>query len=302
LPSVALAVAKSRSTSLARRFKSLHPVAQGVSVAIVAFAAISPLLFGGGDPDSGTKKRDMDRVERDRRAATEADSDRRQPAKTLDYGQIGEIKPARGDVDRPALLANDTPNAKPKCNEGFSIADCQPSTVPAPKTAAVEQASLAASPTIADLRRAVKEREFDRALSIGEPLANSGEREAQFIVGMIALKGQGRPQHLPTAFKWIKKAAEKEFPEAQAVLGNMYQNGDADGGENVGEAVRLYLKAAEQNNPRGQFWLGKAFEKGVPNVLKKNVKRAGDLFRLAKAQDFPGAAEALETLRKSGQY
>jgi serine/threonine-protein kinase len=119
---------------------------------------------------------------------------------------------------------------------------------------------------------------------------------------MISLKGQGRSQHLPTAFKWIKKAAEKEFPEAEAVLGNMYQNGDADGGENLDEAVRWFTKAAEQNNARGQFWLGKAYEKGVSNVLKKDVRKAGDLYRLAKTQDFPGAAEALEALRKSGKY
>ncbi|WP_159727439.1 serine/threonine-protein kinase [Methylosinus sp. Ce-a6] len=302
LPSAALAVAKSRSTSLVRRFKSLHPALQGVSVAILAFAAVAPLLFGGGDSDGGTKKREIDRIERDRRATTELDGDRRQTTKTLDYGQIAEIKPARGEIDRPALSANDTPAAKPKCNDGFSIADCQPSTVPGQKTAAVEKAALGSSPTIADLRRAVKDKEFDRASSIGEPLAEAGDREAQYIIGMISLKGQGRPQHLPTAFKWIRKAAEKEFPEAQALLGNMFQNGDADGGENVTEAVRWYMKAAEQNNPRGQFWLGRAYEKGVPNVLKRDAKKAGDLYRLAKAQDFPGAAEALEALRKSGKY
>ncbi|WP_018265123.1 serine/threonine-protein kinase [Methylosinus sp. LW4] len=300
LPSVALAVAKSRSTSLVRRFKSMHPAVQGVSVAVVAFAAVAPLLFGG-DGDSVNKKRELDKAERERRAAVELESERR-PTKTLDYGQTGEIKPARNEIDRPAVLTNDAPPAKPKCNEGFSIADCQPSTVPGQKTATVEPASLGASSTIAELRRAVKEKEFDRAASIGEALASSGEREAQFILGMIALKGQGRPQHLPTAFKWIKKAADKDFPEAQAVLGNMYQNGDVEGGENVEEAVRLYMKAAEQNNPRGQFWLGRAYEKGVPNVLKRDAKKAGDLFRLAKAQDFPGAAEALEALRKSGKY
>ena len=299
LPSVALAVARSRSTSLVRRFKSFHPALQGVSVAIVAFAAVAPLLFGGGGDDSGAKKRD-ERIERDRHAA-EPEIDRRQTAKTYDYGQIGEIKPARNEIDRPAIATNDAP-AKPKCNEGFSIADCQPSTVPGQKTATVEKASLGSSGTVADLRRAVKEREFDRAFAIGEPLAESGEREAQFIVGMISLKGQGRPQHLPTAFKWIKKSAEKDFPDAQAMLGNMYQNGDAEGGENLGEAVRWFMKAAEQNNARGQFWLGKAYEKGVPNILKKDVKKAGDLYRLAKAQDFPGAADALEALRKSGKY
>ncbi|OAI26150.1 protein kinase [Methylosinus sp. R-45379] len=302
LPSVALAVAKSRSSSLVRRFKSLHPALQGVSVAVLAFAAVAPLLFSGDGGEGLNRRREFEKAERERRTTAELESERRQTAKTLDFGQTGEIKPVRNEIERLAAPTNDAPPAKPKCNEGFSIADCQPSTVPGQKTAAVEQASLGTSSTIADLRRAVKEKEFDRASSIGESLAASGEREAQFIIGMIALKGQGRPQHLPTAFKWIKKAADKDFPEAQAVLGNMYQNGDADGGENVEEALRWYKKAADQNNPRGQFWLGKAFEKGVPNVLKKDAKKAGDLFRLAKTQDFPGAAEALEALRKSGKY
>jgi serine/threonine protein kinase len=300
LPSVALAVAKSRSTALIRRFKSLHPALQGVSVAVIAFAAVAPLMFGGGVSDGTPKKRETDRIERDRRAS-EPESERRQAAKALDYGAIAEIKPSRGDIDRPTVVTAEAP-AKPKCNDGFSIADCQPSTVPGQRTAAIEKASLGAGGTLADLRRAIKEREFDRALAIGEPLAEAGEREAQFIVGLISLKGQGRPQHLPTAFKWIKKAAERDFPEAQAMLGNMYQNGDADGGENLGEAVRWFMKAAEQNNARGQFWLGRAYEKGVPNVLKKDMRRAGDLYRLAKAQDFPGAAEALEALRRSGKY
>lgn len=307
LPSVALAVAKSRSTSLVRRFKTLHPALQGVSVAIVAFAAVAPLLFGGGGDDSGARKRDIDRVERDRRMA-EIESDRRQTAKTLDYGQIGEIKPARGEIDRPALATNDAPPAaKPKCNDGFSIADCQPSTVPGQKTAAVEKASLAAPATLADMRKALKDKDYLKAASMAEALAQSSDkseqREAQFQLGWAALKGMGRPQNLDAALNWMKLSAAQGYPEAQFALGVMYQNGDGMGGqENPSETVRWFTEAANQGHPRAQFLLGKIYERGVPNVLKRDYRRAGDFYRLAKEQSFPGAAEALEGLRKAGRY
>ncbi|WP_400767489.1 serine/threonine-protein kinase [Methylosinus sporium] len=306
LPSVALAVAKSRSTSLVRRFKSLHPAVQGVSVAVVAFAAVAPLLFGG-DGDSVNKKRELDKAERERRAAVELESERRPTTKTLDYGQTGEIKPARSEIDRPAVLTNDAPPAKPKCNEGFSIADCQPSTVPGQKTAAVEKASLAAPATLADMRKALKDKDYLKAVSLAEALAQSSDktdqREAQFQLGWAALKGMGRPQNLDAALNWMKLSAAQGYPEAQFVLGIMYQNGDGTGGqENPSETVRWFTEAANQGHPRAQFLLGKIYERGVPNILKRDYRRAGDFYRLAKEQSFPGAAEALDSLRKAGRY
>lgn len=156
------------------------------------------------------------------------------------------------------------------------------------------------APSLADLRKAMQANDFEAAYPLSEKLAAAGDAEAQYHLGMMALKLRGR-QDFAVAFKWMRKSAEQGLAEAQAVLGNMYQNGDTGEGEDIAEAVGWYMKAAEQNNARGQYWLGRCYEAGAA-MLKKDYQRAGDSYRKAALQGYPGAAEALERLRRSRRY
>ena len=66
---------------------------------------------------------------------------------------------------------------------------------------------------------------FDDAHEEWLPLAELGDIEAQFNMGVIYDEGAGVQQDLAIAAKWYEKAAQQGFVDAQANLGMMYYHG-----------------------------------------------------------------------------
>jgi TPR repeat protein len=66
---------------------------------------------------------------------------------------------------------------------------------------------------------------FDAAHEEWLPLAELGDAEAQFNMGVMYDEGAGVQQDLATAAEWYEKAAEQGFVDAQANLGMMYYHG-----------------------------------------------------------------------------
>ena len=64
------------------------------------------------------------------------------------------------------------------------------------------------------------------ALKVWLPLAEQGDIEAQYNLGMMYHKGRGIPQDAKEAVKWYRLAAEQGDSNAQTNLGLMYINGD----------------------------------------------------------------------------
>lgn len=277
LPARALAVVKSRSATLRRRFKGLHPAAQGVTVATVCVAVLAALYFGfepSRPPDRPAPKEPPQYVGKS--AVVPKD-----PQLVPGRSQGDERRRQGAGVDKAPAEASasvDKPRAEIGYNSTFAAEERQPSAVP----------TSDAAPKASDI-----ETTFDRL----ERIARTGDQKAGYDLGMLYLKTPGR-QKLADAFKWLKISAEAGNPDAQAALGKMYQNGDVSGGENLNEAVRWYAKAAEQNNAEGQYWLGRAYEAGKGG-LKKDRKKAEDLFFLAKTQGHPRAKADFEKLQNS---
>jgi TPR repeat protein len=69
------------------------------------------------------------------------------------------------------------------------------------------------------------------------PLAELGDVEAQFNLGVLYDEGAGVEQDLAIAADWYRKAAEQGFIDAQTNLGVMYYYGQG--------VTRDYQKAAE---------------------------------------------------------
>ncbi len=67
--------------------------------------------------------------------------------------------------------------------------------------------------------------DYATALRLLHPLAEQGDAEAQFNLGVMYDKGQGVPQDYAQAAKWYRKAAEQGNDEAQNNLGTMYAYG-----------------------------------------------------------------------------
>jgi|GEM_PF-546311 len=112
-------------------------------------------------------------------------------------------------------------------------------------------------------RKDRQKRKFQKRI---EEAGSSGDREAQFSIGVSYLNGLGVEKNLQAANTWIGKAAAQGLAEAQAVLGNNFETGKGVAVD-FGKAVAWYLKAAMQDNPMGQYNLARMYAMG------KGVKR-----------------------------
>ena len=112
-----------------------------------------------------------------------------------------------------------------------------------------------------------------------EARAQQGDAEAQYELGREYEKLKNYQQ----ASYWIAKAAAQGLMEAQCVLGFYYYRGFGVE-QNLDEAEKWYLKAAEQNDEYAQFSLG------LINNRRKNPEKAFEWFSLAAEQKL-GPAE-----------
>ena len=100
--------------------------------------------------------------------------------------------------------------------------------------------------------------EYDTALTIWQPLAETGDAESQYGLGMMYGNGFGVPMDDALAIKWYGLAAEQGHSGAQCNLAVMHQNGWGLP-LNEEEAVRLYSLAAEQGVAEAMVALGRYY-------------------------------------------
>ncbi len=93
-------------------------------------------------------------------------------------------------------------------------------------------------------------------------LAQQGDTDAQYRLGLRLLKGNGIPRDIRKAVSWFQKAGEQGNASAQCELGNCYADGKGLPVDKP-EAVRWYRKAAAQGNARAQNHLGSCLMAGV---------------------------------------
>lgn len=86
------------------------------------------------------------------------------------------------------------------------------------------------------------------------PLAELGDVEAQYNLGVMYDEGAGMEQDLAEAAKWYRKAAEQGFMDAQTNLGIMYYHGQGVE-RDLAEAARWFRKAASQGDSEAAAWL-----------------------------------------------
>ena len=96
-------------------------------------------------------------------------------------------------------------------------------------------------------------------------LAEQGDAEAQFILGVMYSQGRGVPENDAEAVRWFRLSADQSYAAAQYNLGLLYDNGRGVP-ENDAEAVRWYRLAAAQGLADAQSNLGFMYDngRGVP--------------------------------------
>lgn len=107
------------------------------------------------------------------------------------------------------------------------------------------------------------------------PLAESGEAEAQYRLGLLYYTGKGVPENERKAFDLLLKAARQKHYDAAYQLGNLLAFGQ-DAPKIVAdpdvEAARWYYEAATNGHADAQYSLGLLFLTGKGVV--KDTKEA----------------------------
>ncbi len=124
--------------------------------------------------------------------------------------------------------------------------------------------------------------------------AEQGEADAQDNLGKMYWAGKGVSQDYTVAVKWFRKSADQGHVEGQSHLGVMYSTGKGIDRDYT-ESVKWYRKSADQGHAPGQFNLGAMYLDGRGGI-RRNTRKARELFRKAAAQGHTGAKEALKNL------
>ena len=109
-------------------------------------------------------------------------------------------------------------------------------------------------------------------------LAENGNAEAQYRLGVMYRDGIEVPPDDDMSFSWITKAAEQGYAEAQYHLGTMYAMSRYLNNEEIPPdkemAIEWYIKAAEQGYVEAQINLAMIYESecdGLDPEGKKTV-------------------------------
>jgi Sel1 repeat len=101
--------------------------------------------------------------------------------------------------------------------------------------------------------------DYATALRLWHPLAERGDADAQFHLGVMYESGQGVLRNDAEAINWYRKAAEQNDAVAQFDLGVMYAKGVSP---NHAEAALWYRLAADHGLGGAQFDLGMMYAEG----------------------------------------
>lgn len=121
-----------------------------------------------------------------------------------------------------------------------------------------------AAPARADFEAGVaaaRAGDYATALREWRPLAESGNRDAQFNLGLLYENGLGIDRDGAEAARWYRLAAEQNDRTAQAYLGEMYAQGLGVERDDI-EALRWYKTAAERGHAPSQYNVGLFFATG----------------------------------------
>jgi len=144
------------------------------------------------------------------------------------------------------------------------------------------------------------------ALSLGDfktllSQAQSGDREAQYLMGLIYERGLLVPRDFSATRSWILKSAEQGHVPSQGAMGQMYLMGVRDNGPipDYADADRWLRLAATQGDADAQFWLGTGYERGWFGGT--DYREALKWLRKAAAQGLPNAQYCLGQMYEEGK-
>lgn len=159
--------------------------------------------------------------------------------------------------------------------------------------AVVAGTSTSAAAAFADGQRAYDSGRFEEARRVWTSLAEAGEAEAQFHLGILYDLGRGTRRDPAIAYGWYRRAADTGLPEAQFNVAVMRDAGDGVARDPAGAAT-WYAMAAAHGHPRARYNLGQLYASG--EGVPRNPSQAMAWFRAAARGGLSAATEKLPKL------
>lgn len=131
--------------------------------------------------------------------------------------------------------------------------------------------------------------------------AQSGHREAQYLMALVYEEGRLVPRDFAVSRSWMLKSAEQGYVPAQDGMGEMYLNNVKHDGPipDYGEAERWLRLAATQDDADAQLWLGTGYERGYFGAI--DYREALKWLRKAAGQGLPLAQFCIGQMYETGE-
>ena len=139
---------------------------------------------------------------------------------------------------------------------------------------------------------------YEQAFNLWKPLAESGDADAEYNIGLLYMNGLGVKKNSRFARQLFMAAAEQGQADAQYNLGLMYYQGNTVFRSNK-DAFNWWVKAAAQGHAPAQYNLGIMYAYGIWTA--QDVSKALELWRASAAQGNKDAMQALAKVYANGE-
>ena len=164
------------------------------------------------------------------------------------------------------------------CSSDAFAVDKKPKTKTSQKISAQkEQPSPPVEKT--DYEKLIAKGDYQAAIDIMKPLAESGDIKASQTLGFLYVAGKGVDEDIEESLKWFLVAADKGDAISQYMVGGIYIGDDKL--KNPSESFKYFSKAAEQELPNAMLYVGLAYLNG-DGVEKDYTKALRWLSKAAK--------------------
>jgi TPR repeat protein len=138
---------------------------------------------------------------------------------------------------------------------------------------------------LADGLAAYQAKDYAGTFLLLAPLADSGNADAEFVIGEMYLKGRGFVKSPAEALPYLRKAAEAGQVAAQVSLGLMYERGDGVDPD-MDAALQWFQHAADSGKAEGQLNLALHYIRAEEH---RDFEKAATLLKQAADQGDPEA-------------
>lgn len=188
----------------------------------------------------------------------------------------------------PALIAVTLLSLAPAAEVLALEAHPQQAAAPVAESSANPKNAIA--PSVQQAQKAYDGGSYEEAFIIVEPLAKMDHPDAQYLLGQMYELGRGVKQDTDKAVALFTAAANQGYAAAQAKLGQIHMEGKKD----YASAMSWFQKAADQGYALAYSAIGDLYAKGYG--VEQDKAKAQEYYRkAAKAGDTSAAKHLDET-------